>query len=107
MNRAPRILPFEPGTRVRVGHMVRVGSKEWKTFVTGTVDGSSIRPVGGMEMGSKAFFSYQPTLRLKLDDGEITTLAIDEQTTIETLSPAAARPASIENQGPAEASPAS
>ena len=79
-------LPFEAGARVRVSQQVRVGGKEWTTSVTGTVEGSTIRPVGGMEMGSKAFFSYQPTLRLRLDDGEITIIALDEQTTIESLS---------------------
>jgi hypothetical protein len=94
MNRAQTPLPFAPGTRVRVAQQVRVGSQVWNTYVTGTVEGSTIRPVGGMEMGSKAFFSYQPTLRLRLDDGEITTIALDEQTAVETLSPAAASPAS-------------
>jgi hypothetical protein len=90
MNRSQTPLPFAAGTRVRVAQFVRVGSKEWTTYVTGTVEGSSLRPIGGMEMGSKAFFSYQPTLRLRLDDGEITTLALDERTAIETLDPAAA-----------------
>ena len=85
MNRSQPSLPFPVGTRVRVAQQVRVADKHWVTYVTGTVEAGSIRPLGGMEMGSKAAYSYQPTLRLRLDDGEITSIVNDEQTQIETL----------------------
>lgn len=80
----PRI---EPGTRVRVTQDVRVGDRRWRTSVVGTLEGEGVRPVGGMEMGAKAHFSYQPTLRLRLDDGELTVVAVDESTRFETLPP--------------------
>ena len=85
MNKLVPSLPFSPGTKVRVAQQVRVGDKLWTTFVTGTVEASTNRPLGGMEMGLKSAYSYQPSLRLSLDDGEITTIAVDEQTRIETL----------------------
>jgi hypothetical protein len=78
----------EPGTRVRVSQDVRIGAARWRTFVVGTVEDDGTRPVGGMEMGSKAHFGYQPTLRVRLDDGEVTVVAVDDQTRVEVLSPA-------------------
>jgi hypothetical protein len=52
----------------------------------GVVVGESRRPVGGIEMGGKAAYCLQPTLKLERDDGEITELAVDEHTQVETLS---------------------
>lgn len=76
---------YEPGTRLRVTQNVRVGSKHWTTNVIGVVEREGLRPVGGMEMGGKALYCSQPTLRLRLEDGEITTLALDERTEVEIL----------------------
>jgi hypothetical protein len=77
--------PFPAGSRVRVTQNVRVGDKTWETRVTGTIEDGSVRPVGGMEMGAKAHFSFQPTIRLRLDDGEVTVVAVDPGTTVELL----------------------
>lgn len=85
---APR---FQPGTRVQVVQYVRVGHRRWKTQATGTVVGENIRPVGGMEMGSKALYCHQPTLTLKKEDGELTTVALDENTEVQPLGESAAR----------------
>ncbi|MEW4568487.1 hypothetical protein AB1L88_11520 [Tautonia sp. JC769] len=90
---------YVPGTRVRVVQFVRVGHRRWKTEVTGTVEGEGLRPVGGMEMGGKALYCHQPTLRLRRDDGEITNIALDENTRVETLDTPA--PASATASGPA------
>src|SRR5262245_302098 len=79
---APR---FAPGTRVVVEQFVRVGHRRWKTQVTGTVLGEGVRPVGGMEMGSKARYSFQPTLSLRQDDGELTVVALDDNTDVRPL----------------------
>lgn len=76
---------YEAGTRVRVVQHVRVGHRRWTTEVTGTVETEGVRPVGGMEMGSKAMYCRQPTLRLRKEDGEITVVALDEQTEVQTL----------------------
>lgn len=73
---------FVPGTRVRVAHTSRVGDLRWRTQTEGIVEGEGVRPVGGMEMGAKALYVQQPTLRLRRDDGEIIVVALDENTEI-------------------------
>jgi hypothetical protein len=81
---------YTPGTRLRVTQFVRVGHRRWLTQVEGAVDGEGRRPVGGIEMGGKAAYVQQSTLRLRRDDGEITEIALDEETKIETLADATA-----------------
>jgi hypothetical protein len=80
---------YTPGTRLRVTQFVRVGHRRWLTQVEGEVVGEGRRPVGGIEMGGKASYCQQPTLQLRRDDGEITEVAIDEQTKVETLAASA------------------
>jgi hypothetical protein len=64
---------------------VRVGHRRWLTQVEGVVLGEGRRPVGGIEMGGKASYSHQPTLELKRDDGEVTEVAVDEATQVQTI----------------------
>lgn len=86
MIRTSETKPLYPtGIRVRVTQFVRVGHRRWATQIEGTIVDASARPVGGMEMGGKAFYCHQPTIRLKLDDGELTTVALDETTRVEQL----------------------
>jgi hypothetical protein len=77
---------YVPGTRLRVTQYVRVGHRRWLTQVEGAVEGEGRRPVGGIEMGGKASYCQQATLKLRRDDGEITEIALDEETKIETVS---------------------
>jgi len=77
---------FAPGTLLRVTQFVRVGHRRWQTQVEGRVEAEGRRPVGGIEMGGKASYCQQPTLRLRRGDGEGMEIAVDEQTRIETLS---------------------
>ena len=76
---------FSPGTRVRVTQEVRVGHRRWQTQVVGVVVMEGRRPVGGIEMGGKASYCHQKTLRLKREDGELTEIALDENTHVEDL----------------------
>ena len=86
--------PSEPkyaaGTRLRVTQYVRVGHRRWLTRVEGVVEGEGRRPVGGIEMGGKASYCQQETIRLRRDGGEITEVALDGETRIETVSSATA-----------------
>lgn len=79
---------YAPGTKVRVVQYARVGHRRWKTQVEGVVVDEGLRPVGGIEMGGKAAFCRQATLMLKRDDGELTQVAVDENTEITVLQPA-------------------
>jgi hypothetical protein len=64
---------------------VRVGHRRWSTQLEGVVEGEGFRPVGGIEMGGKASYCQQPTLRLRHDDGELSEVAIDEDTLIQPV----------------------
>jgi len=76
---------YEPGTRVRVVQYVRVGHRRWRTETVGTVVDEGERPVGGIEMGGKALYCRQTTLRLRRDDGERVEVALDENTQVEPI----------------------
>src|ERR1700733_2041605 len=76
---------YSPGTRVRVTQYVRVGHRRWLTQVEGVVLKEGRRPVGGIEMGGKASYCHQKTLQLKREDGELTEIALDENTEVETI----------------------
>lgn len=76
---------YQPGTRVRVTQHVRVGHRRWLTQVEGVVQDEGRRPVGGIEMGGKASYVQQPTIRLRRDDGEITEVALDASTQVEVV----------------------
>src|SRR5512135_746680 len=67
---------YAPGTRLRVTQKIRVGHRRWQTQVEGQVEAEGQRPVGGIEMGGKASYCQQPTLRLRRDDGEIIEVAL-------------------------------
>jgi hypothetical protein len=76
---------YLPGTRLRVTQHVRVGHRRWTTQVEGVVELESLRPVGGTEMGGKSTYTFQPTLQLRRDDGEITVVSLDEDSQVETV----------------------
>lgn len=76
---------YAPGTRLRVTQQVRVGHLAWSTRVEGVVEMEGSRPVGGMEMGGKALYCLQPTLRLRKDSGEVTVVSLDGDSVVETL----------------------
>ena len=54
----------------------------------GVVEREGYRPVGGVEMGGKASYCQQPTIRLRRDDGEVTVVALDDDTLVETVAAA-------------------
>jgi len=76
---------YQPGARLRVTQHVRVGHRRWLTEVEGVVVSEGRRPVGGIEMGGKASYCQQKTLHLKRDDGELTEVALDEETQVQEI----------------------
>jgi hypothetical protein len=81
----PPVPRYAPGTRLRVIQRVRVGHREWTTQVEGIVEKEGLRPVGGMEMGGKSIYCHQPTLRLRHNNGEVTVVALDEDSRVESV----------------------
>jgi hypothetical protein len=80
---------YAAGTRLRVTQHVRVGHRQWQTQVEGVVELEGYRPVGGTEMGGKSTYILQPTIRLRRDDGEVTVVALDEGSEVQTIEPSA------------------
>ena len=76
---------YNAGTRLRITQRVRVGHRAWTTAVEGIVELEGLRPVGGMEMGGKASYCHQPTVRLRRDDGEVIVVALDEESVVQSL----------------------
>jgi hypothetical protein len=76
---------YPPGTRLRVTQFVRVGHRRWQTMLEGVFERNGLRPVGGIEMGGKATYCMQSTLRLRRDDGEVVEVALDEKTKVEPV----------------------
>jgi hypothetical protein len=78
---------YAPGARLRVTQFVRVGGRGWLTRVEGVVELEGFRPVGGIEMGGKATYCFQPTVRLRRDDGEVVVVALDDDSKVEEVAP--------------------
>ena len=71
-----------PGDRVEVTHEVKVGFRHWSTKTIGTVVGTDRRRHSlhfNRNFDDKV---YSDVLILKRDDGELTTITVDEFTEI-------------------------
>ncbi len=69
---------LQPGDRVEIEHEVRVGFRTWQTKTTGVVVRCERRRLGlhfNRNWDDKAFSDF---LVLKRDDGELTTVTLDE-----------------------------
>lgn len=76
---------LEPGDRVEVKHQVKVGFREWNTVTQGTVVKAERRRHSlhfRRNMDDKVFSDY---LVLRRDDGELTTITLDEFTELRKL----------------------
>ena len=69
---------LKPGDRVRIDHEVKVGLKIWHTTTEGTVVSTELLRHGlhYRRNGDDKVFSH--VIILKRDDGELTTVTIDE-----------------------------
>ena len=70
------------GDRVEVDHVVTVGQKSWTTKTCGTVVRTERRRHGLHFQRSDDNKVFSDVILLELPDGELTSLAIDEFTTI-------------------------
>jgi hypothetical protein len=81
MNQAETLKTFEklqPGDRVQVDHEVKVGFRTWHSSTVGTVVSKDRRRHGlhfRRNLDDKVF---SDVLILKRDDGELTTVTLDE-----------------------------
>jgi hypothetical protein len=77
---------LQPGQRLRITQTVRVGTKQWTTTVEGV-----FRTLHYLQTGLSTDRVAEddivvPTVHFTKDNGELSSIAIDEQTRVEVLS---------------------
>jgi hypothetical protein len=87
----PRVAP---GDRIRVTQRIVGRADTWLSRAEGTVLSRKAEPTGSWYAHGKGDRLWLVRLRLQKDDGEITTLVIDHNSTVELLRPARPRPPS-------------
>lgn len=75
------------GQRVRVTQPVRVGRRQWPAVVEGTVRDLKTLVTGLTVERGKDDIVTAPTVHLVKDNGELSSITVDEFTTFELLGP--------------------
>jgi hypothetical protein len=89
-DRASSILfsELKPGDRIEVGHVVTIGSSaQWKTRTVGTVVRTERRRHGLHFRRNPDDKVYSDVIILAREDGELTTVTMDEFTQLRRVSP--------------------
>ncbi len=74
---------LKPGARVKVTQQIAGRYYAWPTEVSGTIVSYQQRPTGSWYAHSKDDKLWLDRLTLRKDDGEITTLNLDEYSNVE------------------------
>lgn len=74
-----------PGDRIEVVHQVKVGLKQWTTTTVGMVEQVARRRHGLHFRRNVDDKVFSDEIKLKLDDGTVTTVRIDEFTGVKKL----------------------
>lgn len=80
---------LRPGQKIRITHLVRVGLKTWPATVTGTYRGLDSLATGLATQRVSADDIIVALLHFTKDNGELSSVALDEHTKVEVLSQAA------------------
>lgn len=89
MDAALRI-DLPPGTRVKVTQQIAARDYTWTSEVVGTVLGYEQKQTGSWFAHSKNDKLWLDRLLLRKEDGELTTLNLDDYSHVEVLEPAPA-----------------
>lgn len=73
---------LKPGDKIEIDHEIKVGLKRWNTLTRGTVVSTDRTRHGLHFRRSGDDKVYSDEILLKRDDGELTTVRIDEFTTL-------------------------
>jgi hypothetical protein len=79
---------LRPGAKVRVTQQIAARDYSWTSDVTGTVMEFEQKPTGSWYAHSKDDKLWLDRLLIRKDDGELTTLNLDDYSHVELLSPA-------------------
>ena len=76
---------LKPGQKVKITQTVRIGQQSWPATVTGTVRDLQMLFTGLTTERAKDDVVAIPTLHFVKDNGELSSVTIDENTQIEVL----------------------
>jgi hypothetical protein len=76
---------LQPGQRIRITQTVRVGLKSWPAVVTGTFRHLDLLATGLATDRVPADDIIVPILHFTKDNGELSSIALDENTGIEVI----------------------
>jgi hypothetical protein len=82
----PAVNDLKAGDRVEINHEVKVGSQRWPAVTVGTVERIERRRHGLHFRRNPDDKVYSDLIILKLADGSLTTITIDEFTKLTRLS---------------------
>jgi hypothetical protein len=94
---------LQPGVRVKITQQIAARNWAWTDTVSGTVISFNQQQTGSWYAHSKDDRLWLDRLTLRLDDGEITTLNLDEFSRVEIVSPGDAATAGSAPADPAAA----
>jgi hypothetical protein len=77
---------IQPGQRIRVVQTIRVGQKQWQTTAEGAFRGVNYLATGLSTQRVPEDDIIVPTVHFAKDNGELSSIALDEHSRIEILS---------------------
>ncbi len=78
---------LQPGDRVELRHEVKVGFRRWQTTTVGTVVRAERRRHGLHFRRNRDDKVFSDTIVLQREDGELTTVTLDEFSVLKKLTP--------------------
>ena len=85
---------LKPGQRVRIRQTIDRRAGDWRCEVVGVVEAVEVGSTGSWYAHGKDDKFWLRRIRLKKDDGEITTLNLDQWTEVEQAEDGGGQPAS-------------
>lgn len=76
---------LQPGQRIRITQNIRVGQKHWQTAAEGAFRGVNYLATGLSTQRVPEDDIIVPTVHFKKDNGELSSIALDEHSRIEIL----------------------
>ena len=83
-----RLDQLQPGQQVRITQEIDRREGSWTNVVTGTVVSVTPEQTGSWYAHGKDHKLWLHRVRLQREDGELTTIVVDQHTSIEPLAPA-------------------
>lgn len=93
---------LKPGVRVKIIQQIAGRDYTWTTEISGIIQRYQQRPTGSWFAHAKGDKLWLDRLTIKKDNGEITTLILDEYTVVQVEQPAAGAATDAEKKNQSE-----